>query len=331
MKNFIHHDTAPTKKQEIVRFIELEVEAKKLRTGEQLPSLSAIRERFSASRDTAIDAYRMLKSRGLINAVAGKGYFLAHENIATKTRIFVLFDELNAFKETLYKAFIAHLGKHTEVDIFFHHFNKSTFESIITNSIGKYSHYVIMPANLSKVGGVLAALPENKVYILDQMHSDLKHYPAIYQNFSRGVFACLQQLAAKIKAYQRFTIVFNPNIQPQGILAACTRFCETHGMPIHIVTSEAEVTVAPNEVYFTLDDATLIAVIKQIKQQNLQLAKNVGIIAYNDSPLKEIIGDGITTISTDFEKMGKELATMITSGRRVTKENDIIIKSRYSL
>jgi DNA-binding LacI/PurR family transcriptional regulator len=39
--------------------------------------------------------------------------------------------------------------------------------------------------------------------------------------------------------------------------------------------------------------------------------KDIGMISYNDSLLKEVIEGGITTISTDFKLMGKQLAEMI--------------------
>jgi DNA-binding LacI/PurR family transcriptional regulator len=37
----------------------------------------------------------------------------------------------------------------------------------------------------------------------------------------------------------------------------------------------------------------------------------VGVISYNETPLKKIILNGITTISTDFEIMGKKTAELI--------------------
>jgi DNA-binding LacI/PurR family transcriptional regulator len=41
----------------------------------------------------------------------------------------------------------------------------------------------------------------------------------------------------------------------------------------------------------------------------------IGIISYNETPLKDS-KNGITTISTDFEAMGKILAEMILKGTK---------------
>jgi DNA-binding LacI/PurR family transcriptional regulator len=46
-------------------------------------------------------------------------------------------------------------------------------------------------------------------------------------------------------------------------------------------------------------------------EKNLQLGKDVGIVSFNDTVLKEVVAGGITTISTDFQLMGQTLARMV--------------------
>ena len=41
------------------------------------------------------------------------------------------------------------------------------------------------------------------------------------------------------------------------------------------------------------------------------MGKEVGVVSYNETPLKKIILNGITTISTDFQMMGEKAAQMI--------------------
>ena len=43
----------------------------------------------------------------------------------------------------------------------------------------------------------------------------------------------------------------------------------------------------------------------------------IGIISYNETPLKKVVENGITTISTDFKAMGKLLANMILENKKV--------------
>jgi DNA-binding LacI/PurR family transcriptional regulator len=66
-----------------------------------------------------------------------------------------------------------------------------------------------------------------------------------------------------------------------------------------------------------------------MKESELTLAKDVGIISYNDTLLKELVEGGITTISTDFNAMGKRLAEMILNKEQsqIENVNDLIIRN----
>lgn len=46
-------------------------------------------------------------------------------------------------------------------------------------------------------------------------------------------------------------------------------------------------------------------------QKIYRLASQWVFLAYNDSPFKEILAGGIAVLSTDFERMGAEIADMI--------------------
>ena len=55
----------------------------------------------------------------------------------------------------------------------------------------------------------------------------------------------------------------------------------------------------------------LVILIEKILSQGLKVGHDVGVISYNETPLKKIILDGITTISTDFQMMGEKTAELI--------------------
>ena len=68
---------------------------------------------------------------------------------------------------------------------------------------------------------------------------------------------------------------------------------------------------------------------KKILGSTLKLGNDIGIISYNDTLLKEIIEGGITTISTDFNKMGASLATMINNNehKQIENSNSFILRN----
>lgn len=57
----------------------------------------------------------------------------------------------------------------------------------------------------------------------------------------------------------------------------------------------------------------------------------MGIISYNETPLKKIILEGITTISTDFQLMGKQTAQLILENAKEHIEVPFYLTLRASL
>ena len=90
-------------------------------------------------------------------------------------------------------------------------------------------------------------------------------------------------------------------------------------------------TPKKGEVYIVLDDENLIRIIKKIKKVQFVLTKDIGIISFNDTILKEVVENGITTISTDFKLMGKKLAEMILTNEQLKIENPKKLILRNSL
>ena len=119
------------KYKQIVQSIENAIIEGSLKKGDQLPSINSIRKDNSLSRDTVLLAFNELKIRGIVLSIAGKGYYVKSENINIKRKIFLLFDELNSFKEDLYNSFLNSLEDNIEVDIYFHHFNPEVFSKLI--------------------------------------------------------------------------------------------------------------------------------------------------------------------------------------------------------
>ena len=75
----------------------------------------------------------------------------------------------------------------------------------------------------------------------------------------------------------------------------------------------------------------MVQVIEQAKRQQLELGNDYGIISYNETPLKKLVEKDITTISTDFEAMGKTLAEMILKNKKIQIENPSQLLLRNSL
>jgi DNA-binding transcriptional regulator YhcF (GntR family) len=300
------------KYKQIIGAIEKAISNGKLVKGDEIPSINGNCKKNKISRNTVFTAYNQLKSRGIIHSFPGKGYYVKSDNLEIQQKIFLLFDELNAFKEDFYNSFLKNISKNTQVDIYFHHFNFELFSKLIFDSIDNYNHYIIMPANLKNTNSVIEKLPKERVYILDQMHDDLKNYAAIFQN--------LIIANPYLKKYQKLILLFQSK-QPEDLLLSFETFCKEFEFDYEVVDSIENRELQVGEVYIIPDDQNLIRIMKKIKNTSLKLGKEIGIISYNDTLLKEIIEGGITTISTDFKRMGEQLAVMIQQKEIVQIEN----------
>ena len=318
------------KYKQIINQIENSIESGLLKKGDKLPSINKLKKDHGLSRDTILMAFNDLKSRGIIYSILKKGYYVLNENIDISIKIFLLFDELNAFKEDLYRSFLKNLNEKTRVDLFFHHFNKTIFEKLIKDSIGFYTHYVIMPSSFKNTNLFIKNLPAEKVYILDQMQEDLIQYSSVYQNFNETIYSNLNKASHLIKKYKKLIMIYdNKPSRPGGLLIGFKRFCVDRNYNFSVIESLEHRGIEKGDLYITIDDKNLLKILKKIKEINFILAKDVGLISYNDTILKEILEGGITTISTDFKKMGKALAKIIFEKKKVAIENpnDLIVRS----
>ncbi|HAQ18698.1 MAG TPA: transcriptional regulator [Prolixibacteraceae bacterium] len=312
MKNIQIDDSLGLPKyRQIINSIYTAISNNELKLGDKIPSLNQICSEFELSRDTVMVAFNELKAKGIINSIPGKGYYINSTEINLDQKIFVLFDELNAFKEDLYSSFLNSLDAKSSVDIYFHHFNYQVFKNLISESAGKYTSYVIMPATFDFTADIIGKLPRERVYILDRKKDDLTDYPVVYQDFEQDVYDALNEGLDLLQKYSELIMIFPGGKEPEGRMNGFQRFCSEMGFQSEIIRNVINKEMRAGEAYFVPSDRNLVRLIKMASEKNLVLGKDVGIVSFNDTVLKEVVAGGITTISTDFQLMGQTLARII--------------------
>jgi DNA-binding transcriptional regulator YhcF (GntR family) len=322
--------TLPKYKQ-IVLAVEVAIAENRLKRNDKLPTITKLSLEFSISRDTVLLAYDELKKRGIIYAILGKGYYVKSVEFSFEQRIFLLFDELNSFKEDIYNSFLKAMNNSAQIDIFFHHFNIDMFKKLINESNGNYSKYIIMPPNLVGAAACIKMLPKQDVSILDQTNSDLKEYPSVHQNFVKDIYEALLKGKFLLDKYEKLILIFPGFREPLGMKIGFEKFCLDFNCKNEVLTEFINREIVKGEVYIIPDDRDLVKVIEKAKLQNLKLRTDFGIISYNETPLKKVVENGITTISTDFKQMGFILATMILENKKEQIENKNTLIIRNSL
>lgn len=318
---------------QIVNSISKAVEENKIERGEQIPSINQICEEYSLSRQPVLVAFKELKARGIISSSPGKGYYIAATEVKPDHKIFLLFDELNAFKEVLYNSFKALMEDKGTIEIFFHHHNTRVFETLIRESIGSYTSYVVMPIPNQSTTPLLKEIPEDRLYILDISKDTLgQQYPSVCQDFEKDVYQSLHSGLELIRKYRELVLVFPDVIaNPKEIIAGFKAFCKDNEVNYQIINSLSEKELVEKDAYLVIDDNDLVNLILQARALNLKPGQDFGIISYNDTPLKKVVGEGITTISTDFAAMGRSMAEMILSKKHQQIHNPSTLIKRASL
>ncbi|HWS00187.1 MAG TPA: GntR family transcriptional regulator [Prolixibacteraceae bacterium] len=325
-------DTAGVPKyRQLINSVCIAIEQGIISKGDKLPSVNQLCDKFSLSRDTVLVAFNELKSNGIVSSVPGKGYYIERTDLTYDKQIFLLFDELNVFKEDLYASFLEHLDKRIKVDIFFHHFNYNVYKDLISNAAGKYGAYIIMPATFDHSLDLVKKLPFDKVYILDRCKPDLTDYPVIYQDFEQDVYDGMTEGKDLFLKYQKLIMVFPGGKEPEERVTGFLRFCREWNVKAEIIRSLEKRNVQKGEAYLVVSDRNLVKIVKNAAAMNLKLGVDAGLVSFNDTMLKEVVGSGITTISTDFVQMGKELAEMVSRQSNIRLRNSSRLIIRQSL
>jgi DNA-binding LacI/PurR family transcriptional regulator len=311
------------------------IEHRKLLQGDRLPSINELASDLDIAKVTIARAYEELKGRSIIHSQHGKGFFVANTSVRVDLNIFILFDNLNPYKDILYGALLSALPKNSKCSIFFHHYNFQQFESLIANSIGKYNYYVIMPHFDEDVSKVISLIPEDKLMLLDKDVPKLKaRCAAVYQDFQQDVGQALASGEALLRKYRRLTLILGKDhfqYVPSGIIRAALSYCRKIRMPVRIADNLAEKDIREGEAYLIFSDGDLFRFIKHINRMKWKAGADIGFISYDETPMKELLLDGLTVISTDFTLMGRTAGEMITQRRRERIPNPARLIKRRSL
>ncbi|MFM1878217.1 MAG: hypothetical protein RLZZ241_1083 [Bacteroidota bacterium] len=340
LENYIEIQEASKvpKYQQIVNSVRKAVGSGVLQPGVQLPSVNTLITDFDISRDTVVKAYECLKDSGIIESVPGKGYYLKQVDLSLKAQVFLLFNKLSPHKKIIYDAFSKTLGDRATIDFFIYENNYRQFKELIQLSKSReYSHYVII-CHFEEGGEDLcaflnAAIPAEKLIVLDKkVPVSCRYTAAVYQDFEADIYQALNALMDPLRKYHTLKLVMQkPTYHPKEILQGFIRFCSEFAFEYGIVSGIAAEEPKPGVVYINLMEDDLVTLLKKIKETNLILGRDVGIISYNDTPLKEILLDGITVLSTDFENLGRQAAEMVLNKSQSTVVNPFYVIARNSL
>jgi len=300
---------------QIVKSIGNGIENNCLPTGYRLPSINELSYELDISKDTTVRVYKVLKEMGVIDSTPGKGYYTSLNNHLKEIKIILLFDELSINNKTIYDSLVRNLGKDAIIDLFIYNNNLSDMCDILKVHREGYSHYLILPPSFDdpRFTELLKTIPQNKLILLGRLSENINMvYSAVYEDFVSNIFNVLLRALDKLKKYNTIKAILpKHNHFNTAIIKGISAFCKEQQFNFETIYNLNEEKITKGIAYITLDEEDFVFLIEKILYSKLIAGKHVGLISYNETPLKKVILEGITTISADFYLMGEKAAELI--------------------
>ncbi|AOW10618.1 GntR family transcriptional regulator [Flavobacterium gilvum] len=340
----IKKDSSVPKYIQVADSITNDIKSGKIKIDQKLPSINELSEWNSLSRDTIEKAYKILRDQELVFSVMGVGNFVNPNKSKSDVEIFFLINKPSSYKMEVYNAFVNCIGSKAHVNMYVYYCDENLFIKALKRNMDSCNYFVIMPhfktkANshvnyTPKVIKAIETIPKDKLVILDNSHTEISgEFVSIYQDYMNDIMMALEQAFDKLKKYAKLNLVFSTKSifpYPNGILAGFKQFCEKHQFKFEILEKiYVGLEFESKEAFVTIMEEDLVNLVQQIREKNLVIGEDVGVISYNETPLKALLG--ITVVSTDFKEMGEHAAKLVLKNEKKFHKNPFKYIERNSL
>lgn len=300
-------------------------------------------EEYLLSRDTVEKAYNILKERQIISPIRGKGYYITRTQLISKINILFLVNKLSSYKMLIYNHFVNTIGLEAHTDLHIYHCDEVLFLNLIKKHQNAYDYYVVMPhfktdglehkSGTDAIYKSIKAIPGDKLVIMDNEILIEEDFRGVYQDFENDIYKALTEGLEKIRKYKRLILAYPSKSvypYPKRILLGFRKFCVKHSFEFEILDEIFDdMILKKDDLFITIEESDLVNLVNQIRDEEYVLGKDIGVISYNDTPLKELLG--ITVISTDFKQMAETVADMILNNKKEKVMNPFNFIDRDSM
>ena len=290
-----------------------------------LPSIQAMVIRTGISRETVVKGYAELCREGVLVSRKGKGYFVKDSYLTGVQSVIAFMDKMSTHQQEIMDGFMATVNPKAEITIRMHYQNVEWFEQALEAALDRYDWYLLF-AHFSldddtqqMVEKLIAKIPARKLIIIDHLPSFAPpEAGAVFQSFETDVPAALKSAISDLRKYRRLcNIPLSSSLYRAQVARSIELFGESEGLEVRIL-DEIPDEIQKGDLFFVSGsrlDKKLSHLLKAISSSKLIIGKEVGLICYNDFPLNEYIFGGLTTLSIDFEQMGRIAGKMVLDGR----------------
>ncbi len=301
------------------------IREREIKKGDVLPPINKAVEEINLSRKSIYTGYNILKERGIVGTRERVGYYIASESIDQKIRILLIMLFLSPYLRTLYNAMSSKLEGKAMIELTSHYANPKVLSMILNDNIAHYDKIVVSGFTHPGFKKAIQNIPPEKLILFSRSggYKDAQNY--YLQDFYKGTYQALNDGSDALKKYKNFYLIYDTRDKnfPSGIIQASKDICKLHGLTFRHVNNVEAIDEMEGSLFFAINDDELVDILELIERKNMVLGNDSGIISYNETSVKRVIRQGITTISVDFAKMGEMIADSILS----SKNNQVYLET----
>lgn len=323
------------KYRQVILAITRDVRKAILRPGDKIPSINEASSECYLSRDTVEKAYKELSRRGVIRSVPGKGFFVSETVFENPLRILLVFDRLDDSRWKLYHALNQCLGE-AELTMMSYEHNYRMLTLSLQEHQDDFDFFIVIPhffAYQDDLRKAFTSVAPERLIVLTHAVDGLDDQTSQF-TFDRRVAweQALKEAEERLVKYKRMVLYFPEDFSfPQEILEAVEAFCESSQMPLKVQQDWDPRKVQTGDVCLVLEDETLSSLLELTGERELQPGKDIGIVSFDDNPLKEALAGGIATLGYDYLEIAELTATRIETGNPLSHHFPLQWNLRNSL
>src|SRR5690606_5767244 len=222
------------------------------------------------------------------------------------------------------------------LDLFVYNSDIIYLRTLLLNLTKQYDHYVVFPhfkEGRDRAPEVLNIIPKEKLMLLGKLVEDMgDDFAAVYENYEKDIYEALEKAVDPLSKYHTLKLIFpDYSDYPKAIIKGFYKFCQQYAFNHSLVSELKKEKIEKGTCYINLAEDDLVKLLDKIIVKKLVIGKDVGIISYNETPLKKFILNGITTVSTDFAYMGEAAAQLIKDNSNAHVEVPFYLTLRPSI
>lgn len=202
----------------------------------------------------------------------------------------------------IYNSFVENMGASAHTDLHIYHCDETLFLNLLNKHKLSYDFYVVMPhfktdtlqhiSMTETVSCALKKIPEDKLILMDnELGSDENQIITVYQDFENDVYTALKLGIQKISKYKRIVLVYPEKSiypYPRRIWHGIGKFCAEYQFDFEVLDEiYDDMIMKKGDLFIIIEESDLVNFIKQTREHEYELGKDIGVISYNDTPLNK--------------------------------------------